>query len=226
MFFSYFISAADGDGPIKAKRTKRNISSYKKSSRKYIDPIIGTYLGNKQNNYYGKDAPDKLDVIWRHYLGYGNTNSPKNGIAAYYGAGWTGQVLIIKEKSVDYLVIGAYDHNLKKINCETGGLIWNYEYDDIIKGTGSLWINKHAKNPEEKYVILQGSRRGVNNKHTDKIIESFRAVSFLTGKELWRLNVKQTSSYSRDVDGTALVFGDTVIIGLENGILALLNPSK
>ena len=35
--------------------------------------IIGTFLGNEKRNYYGNRAPDTLEVIWKHYLGKGET---------------------------------------------------------------------------------------------------------------------------------------------------------
>ena len=27
--------------------------------------LISTYLGNEQRNYYGNEAPEKLDLIWK-----------------------------------------------------------------------------------------------------------------------------------------------------------------
>ncbi|MBI4648879.1 MAG: PQQ-binding-like beta-propeller repeat protein [Bacteroidia bacterium] len=48
----------------------------------------------------------------------------------------------------------------------------------------------------------------------------------MTGKELWRLNVKKTECYSMDVDGSALVVNDTAYIGLENGLFVALDPDK
>ncbi len=40
------------------------------------------------------------------------------------------------------------------------------------------------------------------------------------------MNVKQTKSYSRDVDGSALLINDTAYIGLENGIFTVFNPDE
>ena len=118
--------------------------------------IIGTFLGNEQRNYYGNRAPDKLDVIWKHYLGKGETViSRKLGSRTWAGAGWTGQPLLVKEERGLFLIQGAYDHHLKKINAATGEIVWQYEFDDVVKGTGSIWYNSNATEPENALVILQ-----------------------------------------------------------------------
>ena len=188
-------------------------------------PIIQTFLGNWERNYYGENAPDKLDVIWKLYLGKGETViSRKAGSRIWAGAGWTGQPLLVNEKGTLYLIQGAYDHNLKKINAETGELIWQYEFDDVIKGTGTIWVNKNPNKPENALVILQGSRLGVGNFLDSKHIPSYRAISYFTGKELWRMDQKWTHSYSRDVDGSALILNDTAYLGLENSFFTVFDP--
>ena len=192
-----------------------------------IDILISTFLGNEKRNYYGNEAPNKLDTIWKIYLGEGV--SPAYGKEKVWkGAGWTGQPLLVRENNELYLIQGAFDYNLKKINAKTGEVIWQYKFDDILKGTASIWHNTKAKNIEHEYVIIQGSRLGYWNTLEDKYIPSLRAVSYISGKELWRLNVKKTDSYSRDVDGSALVINDTAYLALENGIFTVFdpNPSK
>lgn len=185
---------------------------------------IGTYLGNEKRNYYGNKAPDKLDIIWKLYLGEGISPAYGNPKKLWKGAGWTGQPLYIREKEKDYLIIGAFDYNLKKIEAETGKIVWEYRFDDIIKGTGTFWENKKDTNLESRYMIIQGSRYGYWNTLDDKFIPSFRAVSYMTGKELWRMNVKKTDSYSRDADGSALVINDTAYLALENGLFTIFSP--
>lgn len=187
--------------------------------------IIPTFLGSDQRNYYGNTAPSALNVIWRHYLGQGETViSRRLGSRIWAGAGWTGQPLYVIEDSIPYLIQGAYDHHLKKIDARNGKLLWQYKFDDVVKGTGTVWINPHARNRSEEVIIFQGSRLGVGNFLDTKHIPSYRAISFATGEELWRLDVKWTDSYSRDVDGSALVINDTLYIGLENSLFTLLNP--
>jgi outer membrane protein assembly factor BamB len=75
-------------------------------------------------------------------------------------------------------------------------------------------------------MILQGSRYGFGNRMSDSLIPSFRAISFRTGQEMWRFNVPRTRSYSRDVDGSALLYNGKVVLGAENGILYVLNPTE
>ena len=60
----------------------------------------------------------------------------------------------------------------------------------------------HPSSPDDKYLVLAGSRRGYPSSFTDPSLAPYRAVSFGTGKEMWRLPVPLTASYSRDVDGS------------------------
>jgi outer membrane protein assembly factor BamB len=187
--------------------------------------IIPTFLGNNYRNYYGNEAPDTLITHWKLFLGSGKTViSRKLGEREWAGAGWTGQPLLVREDTNLFLIQGAYDHNLKKIDANTGKLIWQYKFDDVIKGTGTLWENPDTSEPENKIVILQGSRLGVGNFLDSEHIPSYRAISYFTGKELWRLDSKWTDSYSRDVDGSALIYKDTAYIGFENSLFTKFSP--
>jgi outer membrane protein assembly factor BamB len=185
----------------------------------------GTFLGNEKRNYYGDSAPARLDLIWKHYLGGGKTVvTPAKGTEEWFGAGWTGQPLVVQEHNHTFLLQGAFDHHLKKINATTGELVWQYEYDDILKGTGTIWVNDSASNPLNRILILQGSRKGFAL--SSPFVGSYRAVSYFTGEEVWRMNVEQTASYSRDVDASALIFADTAYIGLENGKFISFDPGR
>jgi outer membrane protein assembly factor BamB len=191
-----------------------------------VEVEIKTFLGDFSRNYYGSEAPSKLDIIWKKFLGSGQTLvSRDEGLVKWSGCGWTGQPLLVKEDGKHYLIQGAYDHKLKKIDASNGETFWEYEYDDVLKGTGTIWSNKYARNFGKSLIILQGSRRGVANSHHSDKIPSFRAISYFYGVEYWRLNVKRTASYSRDVDASALILNDTVYIGLENAIFTVLNPN-
>jgi len=188
-----------------------------------IEIITPTFLGNEKRNFYGNEAPSNLKLIWRMSLGTGTTRVGSQ-IKKWSGAGWTGQPLIIKQDSVLYLIQGAYDHHLKKINAETGKLVWQYEYDDVIKGTGTFVLNPRADTITDRYLILQGSRKGNNKSLSSKVVPSYRAVSFISGKAVWKYNSKRMGSYSRDVDASALIINDTAYIGLENGLFTVFNP--
>ncbi|MBN2522984.1 MAG: PQQ-binding-like beta-propeller repeat protein [Bacteroidales bacterium] len=185
---------------------------------------IGTYLGNEERNYYGNEAPSKLDTLWRTYLGEGVSPAYGNPQKVWKGAGWTGQPLVVEENGEIFLIQGAFDYNLKKIKAETGEIVWEYRFDDIIKGTGTIWENAQPESPENKYIIIQGSRRGVKKPINAKYCPSLRGISFYDGSELWRMNVKRTISYSRDVDGSALVIDDTAYLALENGLFTVFSP--
>lgn len=184
--------------------------------------LNGSFLHNTMRNYYGDSAPNQLTTIWKHKLGQGTTHVGTE-TKIWKGAGWTGQPLLIDENQKKYLIQGAYDHHLKKIDASTGELVWQYQFDDAIKGTGSIWINHRADSLKNFCIILQGSRAGKSTYAST--IHSYRAISYFTGQELWRLNSAKTSSYSRDVDASALILRDTAYIGLENSIFTILDPN-
>jgi outer membrane protein assembly factor BamB len=158
-------------------------------------------------------------------LGTGKTIiSNRIGEKIWSGCGWTGQPLLVREDDKLFIIQASFDHNLKKIDALTGKLVWEYKFDDVIKGTGTIWYNEHANNLNEQIVILQGSRRGYNKNLYSGQVPSFRAVSYFSGEELWRMDVKRTRSYSRDVDASALIVDDTAYIGLENSTLVIFDP--
>ncbi len=190
-----------------------------------IQVIVKTFRGNEKRNFYGLDAPKRLNLKWKFNLGSGRS-VVKDIPRVWTGAGWTGQPLLVMEKGKPYLIQGAYDYYLRKFDANTGKVVWKYKFDDILKGTGTIWENPNANKPENRFVIMQGSRYGAKNDWDQKVIPSFRAISYLTGKELWRMNVRKTYSYSRDVDGSPLVINDTAYIGLENGIFTIFNPDS
>src|SRR5882757_2046250 len=110
----------------------------KKMPEDSVRILVGTFLGNGKRNYYGDSIGNKLNVIWKTFLGKGTTIvTAQKGIEEWFGAGWTGQPLVVQENKQTFLIQGAFDHHLKKINAATGEVIWNYTYDDILKGTGT-----------------------------------------------------------------------------------------
>jgi outer membrane protein assembly factor BamB len=195
------------------------------SKQEDIEILIGTFRGNEERNYYGDSSPSDLVVKWKFLLGTGETTiSRKIGSKKWSGAGWTGQPLFIREGSDTFLILGAFDHYLRKINIRDTTEVWRYKFDDVVKGTGTIYMNPNPSTREESVLILQGSRLGYGNYLDSKFIPSYRAISYHTGKEMWRLESKWTESYSRDVDGSALIFHDTAYIGLENGLFTVFDP--
>jgi outer membrane protein assembly factor BamB len=190
-----------------------------------VEVLSPTFRGNEGRNFYGTGTPSSLDVIWKFHLGEGETViSRRLGSRTWAGAGWTGQPLLVREGLDTFLIQGAYDHKLHKINIANGKEKWSYLFDDVVKGTGTIWENRKAKDVENSLIILQGSRLGVGSYLDSEFIPSLRAISYFTGKELWRLDVRWAGSYSRDVDGSCLLLNDTAYIGLENGIFTVFNP--
>ena len=223
-----FISCADNPNDLFAQAALQLERTYLLPGDTFnIQPINPTFLGKFERNYYGDSAPARLDVIWKTYLGAGVTIVPVGGgqRRIWEGAGWTGQPLLFYERGKLVIIQGCYDHHLKKLDGETGKVIWQYEFDDVLKGTGTFWVDPNARDVNKKYVIMQGSRLGNENTRHSRFIWSFRAISFLTGEELWRFNSIRTDSYARDVDASALIHSDNGYIGLENGILMVFDPS-
>jgi outer membrane protein assembly factor BamB len=188
----------------------------------HLQVINGTFLGSEQRNFYGSEVPKHWNLIWKTWLGSGKTIVKKGKEEIWSGAGWTGQPLLFLENGHPYLLQGAYDHNLKKIDATNGEIIWQCPFEDVIKGTGTIWLNHQTEIPEHKALVLQGSRQSKN--YFNKIAPGLKAISLLTGKPVWELNVERTLSYSRDVDASALVINDTAYIGLENGNFLVFLP--
>ena len=186
--------------------------------------INPTYLGNEKRNYYGNKAPDRLDIIWKIQLGEGITKiGQKEHI--WKGSGWTGQPLMVEENDTLFLIQGSFDHHLKKIYAANGDIKWEYEFPDAIKGTGTLWAPPGSKDKKHQLIIIQGSRRGPKYSTWSSHLHPLRAVSYVTGEEIWRYNVRRGASYSVDVDGSALLIDDIVYLGLENGYFVVFDPS-
>jgi outer membrane protein assembly factor BamB len=185
-----------------------------------IELLIPTFLGNDQRRFYGRGTPKGLNLLDKFELGSGRTFLGRKS-SVWSGAGWTGQPTITRDRDKKYLVIGAYDHYLHKIDLATNKQVWRYEFDDVIKGSSTIYIDETAP-PENRIVILQGSRSSKGG----TIAPSFRAISFRTGEALWTLDIRRTPSYSRDNDSSPLYLGKGVIFNAgENAIGYFLNSS-
>lgn len=235
-----------GDGATPSTRTVETTTPAKPSkvetttveTTRPVDPAlpvdagdgikVGTYLGNETRRFYGiGPVPEKLRVIWKCRIGSGKTSgtATSKGATVWSGTGWTGQCTIIREGGRLYLVSGGFDHGLRKIDAETGKVIWRYEFPDVIKGTNTIWIDPKATSEKERIKVICGSRRGFGLSMSSPLVAPVRAVSFATGKELWRVPVAHTRSFSRDADSSALIRGGIVYQGLESGEFLKLDPS-
>ncbi|MGC1195327.1 MAG: hypothetical protein WA882_00375, partial [Geitlerinemataceae cyanobacterium] len=100
--------------------------------------LLPTYLGNARRRFYGRGMPQKLDLLHQFPLGSGRTFLGGRS-TVWTGAGWTGQPTLTKDRGKLYLTIGSFDRYLKKIDLETQEVVWNYQFDDIIKGTATIY---------------------------------------------------------------------------------------
>ena len=191
----------------------------------YTDgPKVATFLGNETRRYYGEGpVPETLEVIWKTRIGSGTTGGTASsaGPVTWSGTGWTGQPALVRDKGKLYLVVGGFDHNLVKIDAETGEELWAYEFDDVIKGSPTVF-----RMPDTgKLAVVCGSRRGFPRSMGDPSIAPVRCVDFETGKELWRLTAPVTRSYSRDADSSPLLIGDTLYVAIETGHFYAVDPT-
>lgn len=185
-------------------------------------PLISTYLGDGQRNYYGNRAPDGLKLKWRTPLGSNQTHIGET-TKTWQGAGWTGQPLIISENGELFLIQPSLDHHLRKIRASTGEVVWKVNLGDSLKGTPTF-MDLGEGEPNSRYLIMAGCRHGFDQDFATGTAHSLRGISYLQGTELWRMQVDRTDSNSRDVDGSPLVMGDRVVAPLENGHLAIFDP--
>lgn len=187
---------------------------------------ISTFLGGALRRSYGVGpAPSRLGLVWKAKLGSGQTQRKiDNKLVWWAGSGWTGQCTVVRDKGRDYLLIGGYDHNLHKIDALTGKVVWQYAFADVIKSTNTVIANPHPGSDADRLIVVAGSRRGSNLPVGDPRIAPYRAVSFTTGKELWRLPVPKTVNYSQDVDSSGLMYDGVLYIAVEPGYVYALDP--
>jgi outer membrane protein assembly factor BamB len=188
---------------------------------------VGTFLGNYSRRFYGLGpVPTRLDVLWKVRLGEGWTSgkAATDPPAKWAGSGWTGMPNIVVDKGRAYVVVGGYDHRLRRIDALTGKVVWAYKYDDIIKSSPSVFQNPQPTGADDAYIVCAGSRRGYPLPIDSPDVAPYRAVTFGSGKELWRLPVLRTASYSRDCDGSGFYLDGRQYVGVESGWFYALDP--
>lgn len=192
----------------------------------YTDGIkVATFLGNETRRYYGEGpVPETLQLIWKTPIGSGTTGGTASsaGPVTWAGTGWTGQPALVRDGGKLYLLVGGFDHNLVKIDAATGKELWAYTFDDVIKGSPTVF-----RMPDTgKLAVVCGSRRGFPRSIGDPTIAPVRCVDFETGQELWRMTSPTSKSYSRDADSSPIMVGDTLFVAIETGYFYALDPTK
>jgi len=186
---------------------------------------VATFLGDETRRFYGVGpVPETLEVIWRTSIGSGTTGgtASSSGMVQWAGTGWTGQPALVREEGKLYLIVGGFDHNLVKIDAETGKELWAYTFDDVIKGSPTVF-----RMPDTgKLAVVCGSRRGFPRAMSDPSIAPVRCVDFETGEELWRLTAPPSRSYSRDADSSPIMIGDTLYVAIETGHVYAVDPTQ
>jgi outer membrane protein assembly factor BamB len=188
--------------------------------------ISGTFLGNESRDFYGPGpAPTALQLLWKVRIGSGWTRRKEDEKRVLWsGTGWTGQCTMVQDAGKTWLLVGGYDHNLRKIDAATGEVAWKCAFDDVIKATNTVLINPHPTSDADRIIVVSGSRRGSDYVVGDPRIAPLRAVSFTTGQELWRLPLPKTDNYSQDVDSSPLLIGSTLYAPIEPGYVYRLDP--
>ena len=188
---------------------------------------LATFLGTGSRRFYGLGpAPQRLDVIWKTRIGGGWTEGKFQGDPKMYwsGTGWTGQPALVEDGGRLWLLIGGYDHKIHRIDAETGKIVWASDVGDVIKSSPSVVANPHPTSGDDRYLVLAGSRRGLGYPMGDPRIASYRAVTFGSGKEVWRLPVPRTQNYTQDVDASGFLLDGMDYIGIEPGWFYALDP--
>lgn len=190
---------------------------------------VASYLGSGERRDltgFGP-APDNLNLVWKLRLGSGPTQRKQdNAVTTWAGSGWTGQPTVLSEKGRTWLVMGAYDHNLHRIDARNGKVVWESEWPDVMKGTNTIVPNPRPTSANDRFIVVSGSRRGSDVSVGDPSIAPLRAVSFATGKGLWRLPIPKTANYSQDVDSSPLYHDGVLYAPVEPGYVYALDPFK
>ncbi len=190
---------------------------------------VGTFLGGPTRRFYGMGpVPEQLDVLWKFRLGTGQTSgtASSKGAVNWSGSGWTGQTTIVRDKGRLYVVASSYDHHLRRIDAETGKVIWSYEFPDVIKGTNSVIVNPAPTGDDDRLLVICGSRRGFGVAMGSAAVAPVRCLTFGSGKEVWRLPSPRTKAYSQDADASGLLIDGSYYQAIEAGYIYRLDPTR
>ena len=189
---------------------------------------VSTFLGDETRRLYGLGPPPKhLDLIWRTSIGSGRTSRvgarAEHPVVGHRLDGPAGD----PARQRQALSRGRrLRPQLHKIELGSGRVVWEYAYDDIIKSSPTVIEDPHPRRRGRQVPRARrlAARLAVGLHRPD--LAPYRAVSFGTGKEVWRLPVPLTASYSRDVDGSGFFLNGRLYSGVESGWFYKLDPFK
>lgn len=190
---------------------------------------VASFLGGETRRFYGVGpVPEQLGLIWKARIGSGKTSASRGETVAptWSGTGWTGQPALVRDGGRLYLIVGGFDHNLRKIDAATGETLWKYGFPDVIKGSPTVFENPAPTGDDDRLLVVCGSRRGYPQSMGDPDIAPVRCVTFGSGRELWRLPAPRTRSYSRDADSSGFFRDGRLYQAVESGILYSLDPTR
>ncbi|HSK47009.1 MAG TPA: PQQ-binding-like beta-propeller repeat protein [Coriobacteriia bacterium] len=217
-------AAATPAGSQADRREKTKAEKQVIAARKAVK--VSSYLGGTQRRLEGfGPAPKNLNLVWKLRIGGGPTQrKADNAPVIWSGTGWTGQPTVVAEKGKTWLLLGGYDHNLHRINAATGNIMWESEWPDVMKGTNTIVANPAPAKKSRRIIVVSGSRRGSDYAVGDERIAPLRAVSYSSGKELWRLPVPKSDGYTQDVDSSPLWYKGVLYAPVESGYVYALDP--
>jgi outer membrane protein assembly factor BamB len=189
--------------------------------------VSGTFLGDeRRSSYGGGPAPSSLRQVWKLKIGQGFTRRKGDEKRVLWaGTGWTGQCTLVEQDGRSWLLVGGYDHRLRKIDASSGVVAWTCAFDDVIKGTTTVFANPRPTGKDDRLIVVAGSRRGSEYAVGDPRIAPLRAVAFGSGRELWRLPVPKTANYSQDVDSSPLFIDGSLYAAVESGYVYRIDPT-
>ena len=136
-----------------------------------------------------------------------------------------GMPSIVVDGGRPYVLVGGYDHRLRRIDAETGEVVWEYKYDDIIKSSPS-----RVREPAP-------DRRGRQVRRLRRVAARLSLASSPT--RAWRrtgpspsaaarssgdCRCRRPACYSRDCDGSGFFLDGRQYIGVESGWFYALDP--
>lgn len=177
---------------------------------------VSMFRGNGHRTYYGEGPVPRNPVeIW-HYPQQGimSALSSEGGVATVWsGMGWTGQPVVVEWEGSTRVMFGAYDGALHFLDASSGErFLPDLATGDIIKGSVMF-------DPDGYPLLYSGSRDNY-----------FRIVALDRSEPtvLFKLSAYDVPqpTWNDDWDSSALVVGDYLFEGGENGYFYILKLNR